>query len=127
VEGDPLRYARREAVRLAIRSAPSAHEAFRIAQDNERFRYPDWDNVKVSLMRDILRAKVAQHPYVHKKLLETGTRRLVENSWRDDFWGWGQQQDGQNRLGALWMEVRAEIQAARYDGSLGACVPRVVP
>lgn len=37
----------------------------------------------------------------------------VENSWRDDFWGWGPNRDGQNMLGRLWMEIRAELRAAR--------------
>lgn len=60
-------------------------------------------------MKEIIRAKVAQHPYVKKKLIESGDRELVENSWRDDFWGWGPNKDGQNHLGKLWMEVRKEI------------------
>ena len=63
-------------------------------------------------MLDILRAKVQQHEYVRRKLLATGDRELVENSWRDDFWGWGPNRDGQNKLGKLWMKVRAELRAA---------------
>lgn len=93
-----------------IRHAPSAHEAFKIAERNKAFRRPDWDEVKVGIMRDILRAKAAQHEYVRRKLLATGDRTLVENSWRDDFWGWGPNRDGQNMLGKLWMEVRQELR-----------------
>jgi predicted NAD-dependent protein-ADP-ribosyltransferase YbiA (DUF1768 family) len=59
-------------------------------------------------MHKILLAKVDQHPYVRRKLLETGARILVEDSWRDDFWGWGPNKDGQNVLGRLWMEIRSE-------------------
>lgn len=92
--------------------APSAHEAFKIAERNKGLRRPDWDDVKVGIMRDILRAKVAQHEYVRRKLLATGDRELIENSWRDDYWGWGPNKDGQNMLGKLWMEVRAELRAA---------------
>ncbi len=62
-------------------------------------------------MRDILRAKVSQHPYVRKKLLDTGNRELIEDSWRDDFWGIGPDKNGQNILGKLWMQVREEIRA----------------
>ncbi len=62
-------------------------------------------------MRDILRAKAEQHEYVRRKLLATGDRELVEDSWRDDFWGWGPDRNGQNMLGKLWMEVRAELTA----------------
>lgn len=94
-----------------IRKAPSAHEAFQIAQDARSMRRHDWDTVKVDVMRELLRAKVAQHEYVRRKLLGTGDRELVENSWRDDFWGWGPNRDGQNMLGKLWMEIRSELRA----------------
>lgn len=90
--------------------ATSAHEAFKIAEANKHLRRPDWDEVKVEIMRDILRAKVEQHEYVRRKLIETGDRELVEDSWRDDFWGWGPDKDGLNMLGKLWMEIRTELQ-----------------
>jgi len=96
----------------AIRLAPSAHEAFQIAQKFRLFRRDDWDDVKVDIMRQLLRAKVEQHEYVERKLLATGDRELVENSWRDDYWGWGPNRDGQNVLGKLWMEIRSEVRAA---------------
>lgn len=99
-------------VRGSIQCAPSAHEAYRIAFGSRALRRPDWDDVKVDVMREILRAKVAQHEYVRRKLLATGERELVEDSWRDDFWGWGPNRDGQNRLGRLWMEIRAELRSA---------------
>lgn len=90
----------------------SAHDSFKVAEANRGKRRKDWDAVKVPIMKDILRAKAAQHEYVRRKLLATGNRRLIENSWRDDFWGWGPNRDGQNMLGKLWMEVRDELRAA---------------
>ena len=101
---DPLK-------RAAIRVASSAHEAFKMAERWKQYRREDWDLVKVDIMRKILREKVRQHDYVRRKLLETGDRELVENSWRDDFWGWGPNRDGRNMLGRLWMEIRDEIRA----------------
>ena len=94
-----------------IRLAPSAHVAFKIAELYEACRRPDWINEKLTVMRNILRAKVDQHEYVRRKLLATGDRELVEDSWRDDFWGWGPSRDGKNMLGRLWMEVRTELKA----------------
>lgn len=99
------------ALRNAVRDAGSAHESLKIATANKMFRRPDWDDVKLDIMREILSAKAQQHEYVRRKLLATGDRELVENSWRDDFWGWGPNRDGQNWLGKLWMEVRAELRA----------------
>jgi len=100
-------------LRDSIYKAPSAHEAFKIAEGAKYFRRHDWDDVKVSIMRRILLAKATQHEYVRRKLLATGDRELIEDSWRDDFWGWGQNRNGINQLGKLWMEIRAMLAAAK--------------
>lgn len=91
---------------IDIQRARSAHDAYKIAQRHKDKRRSDWDEVKVSLMKDILVQKVLQHPYVLKKLLDSGNRKLVENSWRDGYWGIGPDGKGLNMLGVLWMEVR---------------------
>jgi N-glycosidase YbiA len=93
----------------ALLRCRSAHDAFRYAQKHKADQLPNWDDVKVGIMRDILRAKAGQHEYVRRKLLATGDRELVENSWRDSFWGWGPDRKGQNMLGRLWMELRGEL------------------
>ena len=93
-----------------IRTARSAHDAFKIAESQKVFRRADWDAVKVEQMRYILLAKAEQHEYVRRKLLATGDRTLIEDSWRDDFWGWGPNRDGQNMLGVLWMQVRGMLR-----------------
>jgi ribA/ribD-fused uncharacterized protein len=91
-----------------VQRAASAHEAFKFAQAEKSKQRADWDAIKVDTMREILREKAAQHEYVARKLEATGDRELIENSWRDDFWGWGPNRNGQNMLGKLWMEIRAE-------------------
>lgn len=96
-------------IQRIIACAPSAHEAFEIAQRYKEHLRPNWDDIKVNVMRRIIRAKIDQHMYVRKKLVASYGRELIEDSWRDDFWGWGPNRDGQNMLGKLWMELRAEI------------------
>ena len=91
--------------------ASSAHQAFKLAEGNKDKVRSDWDVVKVGIMWEILHAKVKQHEYVFRKLLATGDRELIEDSWRDDFWGWGPNRDGQNMLGKLWMEIRKELRS----------------
>lgn len=104
-----------EAIRNGIRNASSAHAALKLATYYKNERRSDWDSVKVDIMREILRAKTRQHEYVHRKLLDTGDRTLIEDSWRDDFWGWGPNKDGQNMLGKLWMEIRNELWASQVE------------
>lgn len=106
-------------LRYSIRTAPSAHQAFKIAEANKQHRRPDWEYVRVDIMRDILRAKADQHEYVRRKLLATGDRELIEDSWRDAFWGWGPKRDGKNMLGKLWMEIRAELQSLPFPPEEG--------
>ena len=91
-----------------IKHARSAHDAQKIANENKSTQNPDWDNVKKDTMKEILRRKINQHPYVLKKLLQTGPREIIEDSWRDATWGWGSNKDGQNLLGTIWMELRDE-------------------
>lgn len=92
--------------------ARSAHDAFKIAEQHKD-KLGNWNAVRLDAMREILRAKVEQHEYVKRKLIATGDRELVENSWRDSFWGWGENRDGKNMLGKIWMEVRNEIRVVK--------------
>lgn len=93
-----------------IKNSHSAHEAQKLAYENRELQRKDWDEVKVSIMEDLLRAKLEQNPYVKKKLLETKDYYIVEDSPKDNFWGWGPDRDGQNQLGKLWMKLRDEFK-----------------
>lgn len=105
-----MKFPDRADCQMSIRRATSAHEAFKRAEALRSCRRPDWDAVKVDVMRTIIRTKADQHEYVRRKLLETGDRPLIEGSWRDDYWGIGPNGDGQNMLGKLWMELRANLR-----------------
>lgn len=114
----PFECVEQVSIAQAICAAKSAHDAFAMAQRHKEYRHKNWDYVKFELMKQILIRKAQQHPYVMKKLLETGDRVLVEDSWRDDVWGWGPNKDGQNALGKLWMEVR--------EGFRKGTIPKIV-
>lgn len=75
----------------------------------------DWETVKVSTMRSILQAKFLE-PELRQLLLDTDEAVLEEgNTWGDVFWGTCGGK-GENHLGRLLMEVRAELRAeAEYD------------
>ena len=93
-----------------IKKSHSADEAQRISYANRDKRREDWDDVKISIMEELLRLKIEQNPYVKKKLLQTGDYMIVEDSPKDDFWGWGPNRNGQNNLGKLWMKLREELK-----------------
>ena len=79
-----------------IKNAKSAHDAQKIARDYRSQQIPDWDNRKKEVMKEIIRHKLDQHSYVLEKLLKTGDRIIIEDSWRDSEWGWGKEKDGKN-------------------------------
>lgn len=93
-----------------IKKLHSAHDAQKIAYANRDKRRKDWDDIKLLVMEQLLREKVEQNPYVKKKLLETKNYIIVEDSPKDDYWGWGENREGDNHLGKLWMKIRDEIR-----------------
>lgn len=71
----------------------------------------DWEDVKLGIMADILRAKFAD-PVLRRALLATGDAKLVEgNQWGDTFWGVCRGQ-GANWLGTLLMDLRTRLREA---------------
>jgi type I restriction enzyme S subunit len=81
---------------------------------------PDWDTVRVKIMRWCLRVKLAQNRREFGRLLlATGSRPIVEQSRNDDFWGAKVVDDGtlvgMNVLGRLLMELREQLQAEESE------------
>lgn len=96
----------KEAIRLArspLLAKHVANEVYASVKD------PDWECKKVAVMEELLRAKLAQHEEVLDALKRSGTEGIAEDSPVDFFWGAGEDGSEQNRLGKLWMKVRAEL------------------
>lgn len=93
-----------------IHKAKSAHEAYNIAKINRDKAIKNWNEIKTVVMEDIVRCKLNQNPYVMHKLIQSGDRYLVEDSPKDNFWGWGLKRKGRNELGKIWMKLRDEIK-----------------
>lgn len=70
----------------------------------------DWAGRRIDAMRSALHAKFDQHPDLADKLDGTGDASLIEgNAWGDTFWGVDAKTErGENHLGRLLMELRAE-------------------
>lgn len=112
------RKATNEQDRQSIKSCPSPGQAKQYARRLPC--RPDWEDVKVDIMKDILRAKfsiwnpdqVSRNPLAIR-LIQTGDADLIEgNSWGDTFWGQSPVGNGENMLGKLLMKVRSEIMHA---------------
>ncbi len=70
---------------------------------------PDWEDVKIDLMEQIVKAKFG-NPELQAKLLATGDEYLEEgNTWGDRIWGTVNGQ-GANNLGKILMRVREDYR-----------------
>lgn len=69
----------------------------------------DWNEIRLANMYLILEVKFS-HRDLMMKLLQTYNEELIEgNHWNDTFWGVCHGQ-GQNQLGKLLMQLRANLQ-----------------
>jgi hypothetical protein len=100
---------------------------------SKRFRpqtRPDWDQIRVKIMRWCLRVKLLQHRRRFGELLRaTGEKPIVEESIRDQFWGAKPGDDGilrgQNVLGRLLMELREDTLLT--DQTIKQLEPPAIP
>ncbi|MCR2831160.1 NADAR domain-containing protein [Acidithiobacillus ferrooxidans] len=92
---------------------------------------PDWDQVRVRIMRWSLRMKLANNWNTFSALLlKTGDRPIVEESRKDDFWGAkvvddGDTLAGMNVLGRLLMELREQVKQQGRDATLDIVPPDI--
>jgi hypothetical protein len=75
---------------------------------------PDWEQVKYSVMYEIVLLKFAVNTALRGQLLDTYPDRLVEgNSWHDVTWGKcdckRHQGQGENKLGSILDIVRQQL------------------
>jgi len=76
---------------------------------------PDWDDVRVKVMKWCLRVKLIYNWHKFSELLlSTGDHPIVEDSRKDSYWGAIPRDDdtlnGQNVLGRLLMDLRKKLR-----------------
>lgn len=112
---------------LAATTAAKARELGRAVECR-----PNWDALRIAIMRALIKAKFDQHAELAARLHLTGDRDLVEgNTWGDKFWGAVETEQaagapiaaqfngvkfvGENWLGKILMERRAVLRADRPE------------
>ena len=74
--------------------------------------HPDWEQNKLTVMKQLVYRKFSTDFLLGQKLLKTGDAVIEEgNYWHDTFWGVDAATgEGQNHLGRILMEVRDELR-----------------
>jgi ribA/ribD-fused uncharacterized protein len=87
-----------------VARAPTAAMAKR--RGHEIRTRADWDDIKLLIMKEIVKAKFNQHPMLKVRLMATAPERLEEgNDWEDRYWG-TVNGEGDNYLGKILMMLR---------------------
>ena len=96
--------------RERIRRAPKPGDAKRLGK--KVTLRSDWNEIRLSIMEDLLRQKFTLHKFLGEWLVETGDEELQEgNTWGDRYWG-TVNRVGENHLGKLLMRIREELKSA---------------
>lgn len=92
-----------------IRLATTPREAFNLGRSQTA--RADWQTAREQAMYRAVKAKFSQHRQLCELLLSTSDAVLVEHTVNDCYWGDGGDGCGQNMLGQILMQVRAELRA----------------
>jgi ribA/ribD-fused uncharacterized protein len=95
-------------VKREIAKANTAKDARNLGRKNTNIR-SDWNNVRRDVMAALIRKKF-ENEILADRLMKTGSESIIMEGY-DDFWGTGRDGGGENTLGEILQEVRAEIQA----------------
>lgn len=70
----------------------------------------DWNEVRDSVMANLVMQKFQTHLDLREKLFATGDQELIEgNNWGDRYWGMVNG-EGQNKLGVILMQTRSHLR-----------------
>lgn len=70
----------------------------------------DWDQVKISIMMELVYYKFKNNEDLKEKILDTGSSELIEGNWWGDCY-WGVYNGiGKNMLGKILMVVRSRLR-----------------
>jgi len=96
-----------------IRTAGTPAIAKRLGREVELRK--DWEQIKVSVMTELVWLKFEQNSILINMLLDTGSAELIEgNYWHDNYWGdcycrKCMKYEGKNMLGFILMEIRQAL------------------
>ena len=101
-------------VKLKIANAKTPKIASTIGRDRNLNLRSDWEEIKQNIMYDAVYFKFKQNEDILRKLLDTGNAKLVEATVKENYWGCGPNNDGQNNYGKILVRVRKQLRTEQY-------------
>lgn len=101
-------------VKLKIANAKTPKIASTIGRDRNLNLRSDWEEIKQNIMYDAVYFKFKQNKDILRKLLDTGNAEFVEATVKENYWGCGPNNDGQNNYGKILVRVRKQLRTEQY-------------
>ena len=95
--------------RQKIQQTLTAEHAKKLGNAVFKKKRNDLKSVRNVLMTRAVYTQAKTHPLIAQRILETSTRKLVENSQFDYYWGCGRDHRGDNNYGKILMQVRDKL------------------
>lgn len=99
-----------------IRQAGSPKQARKLGRRRFKKLRNDWSKVKEVFMTRALYTKCKTYSNVARELLDTESKKLVESSSYDYYWGCGRDRRGSNIYGQVLMNVRNKLREEELAG-----------
>lgn len=99
-----------------IRSAKSPVKAWQISTKYKHLQIPGFkdENYKLKIMKMLMQVKADQHEEIREALLDSGDLEIVKHIVTfppgDGFWDDGEDGNGLNHIGRMWMEIREDFK-----------------
>lgn len=101
--------------KIRIQNAKTPKIASNIGRDRKLNLRSDWEKVKKDVMFDAVYYKFKQNNNILQKLLNTGSARIVEATVKENYWGCGPNNDGQNNYGKILVKVREKLRKEQKE------------
>ena len=100
----------RDQIAERIRNCRTPEEAKSMARYKlKQYMTPEWHEVKREVMLNVQRTKAEQCEEFRQMLLDTKNKILIHNMEHDEEWGCGHELEGDNLMGEILMELRADL------------------
>lgn len=99
-----------------IRKQTSPVKAWEASSKFKHLQIADFkkEEFKLAVMKKLMKIKTEQHQEVRKALLDSGNLEIVKHITTyppgDGFWDDGEDGEGLNHMGRMWMEIRSELR-----------------
>ena len=98
-----------------VRDAATPKQAREMGSDKTHKADPSFLPKRIDYMKRALEAKF-KNKELADLLVSTGTGKLIQGSAVNSFWGEGAEKKGENHLGKLLMDLRAELKGTQEGG-----------